>query len=184
MKKMKKACFVIGILFVVNTMSAQYTENYYKIGVGIDIGFRLPYANNNWLPGIASGLRFNASKRFSNWEPELYFKKNIFNLTDIVEYHDAKSIEYGVNGIYHLNNEHHVFLGGIGLNRVSYQLYDYNETNGWSEKDKREIARRFVYQIGYRFNFRKNKLFDPGITISYHNIRKFQLGIDLSYKIK
>ena len=162
---------------------AQNILDYYTIGIGTDISYRSPYANNNWMQGAAVDLRINASGRIKQWEPEIFFRKSLLNFTDKIEYHDAKTIEFGVNGNYHLNNKHHVFMGGVGLNRISYQQYAYNANEGWSKNAKRGKVNRFVFQVAYQFNFRKEGIFIPAISIGYHNIRKFQIGLDFNFNI-
>lgn len=182
---MYRPIITLFLLLQINTLQtcAQNIFDYYTVGAGVDFAYRSPYANNNWNSGIATDFRINVSGRIKQWEPEIYFRKNLFNTTDKIEYHDGKAIEFGINGNYHLNNERHVFLVGTGLNLVSYQQYDYNIAEGWSERKKRGTANRFVFQIAYKYNFRKEGIFIPAISVGYHNIRKLQVGLTFNFNI-
>lgn len=182
--KFDKVVIVLMAFFTISASNYGITQNEsgYQVGFGFDVGYRSPYANNNWLSGIAVDLNVHASKRIGNWAPEIYVRRNVFNMTDAVEYPLASVWEVGATGNYYLA-ERHVFFGGVGANIVSYQGYDYSESEGWTERTKKDRKLRLAYQIGYQFNFINRQKFEAGIQVGYHSIRKLQVGFDFNFNL-
>ena len=66
LKKISKPIIALSLLCFVCRAKAQEVLPL-QIGEGIDVGYRSPYANNNWLPGVAVDYNLHLAKNIGQW---------------------------------------------------------------------------------------------------------------------